>query len=322
MRKVFVYPSAGGINLYKKNIIDSFNNSIGYIVSNHKGTGEDWFNLYKNLDADIYIFSWPENLCVKFTGFIKFLYLALFVCIFRVLRKKVVWIMHNKHPHKRNNWRTKLGMKFMASLSSAVITHSREGVRYGEKLFGRRNIFFIPHPVYSTVIFDKSEETIWDYIIWGTINRRKKILEFFEYINDRPFYSSKKILLCGTCTDAFYEQTIKQTIGSNVTYYNRYIADDELKSLINKSKTILFTYANDSILSSGALIYSINFCKPIIGPYLGAFKDLEEIVSLYKDFSDIETLKPKANKGYIEKYIHDNQWKDFPSKIEQILYNY
>ena len=308
MKKVYIYPSAKGINSYKKNIIDSFRNSDDYTVTNHRGLGGDLLNLYNNLDADIYIFSWPENLCVRKVGVLKFVYLAFFICIFRAFNKKVVWIMHNKHPHRGNNWFTKMGMSFMANFSSVIVTHSSEGLSFLENQFGKRNGYYIPHPVYSTeIISQEQEETIWDYIIWGTINQRKKILTFLEFINGRSFFATKRILLCGNCPDTLYDKKIRQTKGSNVTYLNSYIEDHELKDMIKKSKCILFTYVNDSVLSSGALVYSLNFCKPIIGPNIGAFKDLDKIVSLYNNFEEIENIELKTNNSFIEQYIRDNQ---------------
>lgn len=319
MRKVYIYPPFGGVNLYKKYIIDSFTENKDYIVTNHDGIGKAWLNLYKNFDADMYLFSWPESLCVSMFGFMRFIYISFYIGLFRLFKKKIIWILHNKHPHNGDNWRTRFGMRLMARLSTIIVTHSKDGIQYLENVLKVNKGYYIPHPVYSTEIVP-CKELEWDYIIWGTINSRKRILEFLEFIRERPYYKTKKILLCGRCPDLTYNNKIEKIVGNNVTYLNRFVSDDELRELISKCKSILFTYLNDSVLSSGALIYSLNFNKPIIGPNLGAFKDLDKIVSLYNDFDDIENIDLKTNEDYIKDYIENNQWKDFPTKIENILF--
>jgi len=47
-----------------------------------------------------------------------------------------------------------------------------------------------------------------------------------------------------------------------------------LQNLIAKSILVLFTFSKVSILSSGILIDSLGYGANIVGPKVGAFKDL------------------------------------------------
>ena len=94
-----------------------------------------------------------------------------------------------------------------------------------------------------------------------------------------------------------------------------------MKLFISNSRSILFTYSSDSILSSGALIYSLNFLKQIIGPNVGFFHELKEIVRCYNNFEEISNIP--INEGVdefkIKSYINKNQWYSFPDKFNRLM---
>ena len=211
-------------------------------------------------------------------------------------------------------------MRTMAHLSNIVVTHSSYGEQLFNQLFPRLEgkCRYIPHPVYDTQMIP-SETIDWDYIIWGEVNSRKGIVEFLEYANQSRFFSDKRILICGKCNDSVYASKIQRYCNNNVSFVNRFIEDDELKTFIQRSAVILFTYSSDSVLSSGSLIYSLNFCKPIIGPNTGSFAEMAGIVTCYDSLKDIEHLKLLYSKELCLEYIEKNQWMFIPQKIDNLL---
>jgi hypothetical protein len=211
-------------------------------------------------------------------------------------------------------------MAFMAKYSTKIITHSEEGVSFFNQYYPKYKgkAYYIPHPIYTEQIFT-SDEIVWDYIIWGTITPRKKILEFVQYAIKEPFFQSKKIIICGKCNNTIYDNEIKKHITNNFTYINKFLSDEELSIYIKKSKCILFTYNAESLLSSGALIYSLNYCKPIIGPNAGNFIDLKNIVTCYKTFDEIPYLKINFDYNHLLYYIQENTWDKLPDKIITLL---
>lgn len=324
--KVYIYPTytprrdKSG-NLYIKYFHQSFQKEDGIETVNRLwkiGISSIAFNL----DAEVFIIQWVDLIPSKRLGKIQFLLFLFLILLISLMNKKIVWILHNKRAHNNKSQWVDFGMSFMAKYATCVVTHSEEGVTFFNKHYPeyRGKCYYIPHPVYTTNIYT-SETVKYDYVIWGSVSRRKRILEFLRFVNNSGFMKSKKILICGKCNDEAYAREIYPYVeeNPNICYINKFLDDDLLRQTITKGKVILFTYNADTVLSSGALIYSLNFCKPIIGPNVGSFADLQEIVSVYNTFSDIPLIKVKANETACIDYIKENQWQYFPKKIMNIL---
>jgi hypothetical protein len=130
------------------------------------------------------------------------------------------------------------------------------------------------------------------------------------------------MLICGKCNDENYLREINALITSNITLINEYIDENMLARMISESKVVLFCHSSKSILSSGALVYSLSYFKPIIAPNVGAFKDYNDLnlIQTYNDFSEIQEIackiKPKIDA--ISNHLINNTWYDF-CKI--LIYN-
>ena len=323
--KLYIYPTwtphrdKSG-NLYIKLFHEAFIKCKKFIVCNRMwkiGIGSTIFNL----DAELFIIQWIDLIPNKRFGKIQF---VLFLLIMQLLkfkkRTKIVWVMHNKHAHNGKSRLVDYGMMFMSKISDLVITHSNEGVIFFNTKYPNNagKCVYIPHPVYSDKLFLPCI-CDYDYIIWGGINKRKMVAEFLHKANNSIFYKTKKILVVGKCNDEDYCKLLNKETNSNIIFINSFLSDDELGNYIRKSRFILFTYNTDSLLSSGALIYSINFRKPIIGPNSGNFADLNTIVRTYSNFDDIEKIDYFDNSAECEEYIRNNKWEFLPNKIFSAL---
>jgi len=323
--RVYIYPpyrekiqKTG--NKYSQLLWNSFEESSDFEVINHRVTNKPFYDFIFNVNADIFIFSWIESYAVSLRRMGRFIYVLSFILILRLLNKKVIWIMHNKHPHLKSTKTTDWAMRTLAKVSTHVITHAAEGVEHFEHhLKGRcGKCVFIPHPVYTDEFFD-SYPIRWDYIIWGNISPRKGIVEFLNSIKGKSDFSDKKILICGKCEDKHYAQQIEDRCSENIEFINGFISDEQLREYIGASACILFTYQESSILSSGALVYSLNFCKPIIGPNVGSFSDMKGLVKCYNSFADIPNISIEPNIQLVKSYIQNNTWKQFPQKFKTIV---
>lgn len=321
MEKVYIYPTytpsrdKSG-NLYIKFFHDAFNKEKGLKIINRL-----WqigiTSIAFNLDADIFIIQWVDLIPGKRLGKVQFVFFLLLVKVISLLKKEVVWVLHNKRAHNNKSSWVDYGMDFMAKNASCVITHSEEGVSFFNEKYPKYKgkCHYIPHPVYTSQIYP-SKNNEYDYIVWGTVSKRKNVLEFIKFAITSNEMKSQRILIAGRCSDSQYAKKINETItNSNIVFDNRFYSDEELRNLISQSKIILFTYNGESVLSSGALIYSLNFCKPIIGPNVGSFADLKSIVSVYNKFSEIPHLILKSNAEACKQYISENLWEGFPNKL-------
>ena len=319
--KAYIYPPYKGRilkigNKYTQLLWNSFEGSPDFEVVNHRVINKPFYDFIFNINADIFIFSWIESYAVSPMRMWKFIYVLSFILFLRLMNKKVIWIMHNKHPHLKATKTTDWAMRTLAKVSTHVITHATEGVTHFEqRLKGRcGKCVFIPHPVYTDELY-KSYPLMWDYIIWGNISPRKGIAEFLNAIKGENYFADKKILICGKCVDKHYAKQIEDNCSENIEFINDFISDEKLREYIGASASILFTYQE----SSGALVYSLNFCKPIIGPNVGSFSDMKDIVKCYDSFADIPNINLELNTQFIKSYIQNNTWKQFPQKVKVIV---
>lgn len=323
--KIYIYPTytpsrdhSG--NLYIKYFHDAYHADKEYKVVNRL-----WqigiTSILFNLDAKVFIIQWVDLIPGKRLGKLQFIFYLLFVGLARLLGKKVVWLLHNKHAHNGNSKLVDVGMAYMAKMATSVFAHSEEGIRFFDSMYPKYvgKCSYIPHPVYTSEIYE-SKTPEYDFIIWGGISRRKMVAEFLHAANQMPFFKEKKILIAGKCGDKEYLNEINNELRDNMTFLNRFLSDDELRDYISRSRCVLFTYNADSMLSSGALIYSLNFCKPIIGPNVGSFADFKGIVSVYNTFEDIPSINLEySNLQACKDYVVENKWETLPKKISDIL---
>lgn len=327
MKRIFFFPIQykSDANKYTFYFVEALNKKYHIVNKNKK---KSLFNILKSfLRSNIFIFNWTENFAFEKLGkYYKIPIYILSTLYLKIFKKKIIWIFHNKYSHSGYNYLSYFLLKYNACISNLIITHSKEGVSYCKKHYHKNsNIIFLPHPIYPDAKLLSYEEK-YDIIIWGKILKYKNILDFLIFWNTTKEAKYKRILICGKCDDIDYDSLIKKQteINSNIEYRNEYISDENLNIYISMSKCILFTYASNSVLSSGALNYSLSFKKKIIGPNKGAFNDLSElgIIYTYKEYREINELLLKDyinNNEILEQYLTDNSWDNFVSNFDNYL---
>ena len=316
------YPNPYIVNLEKSlslnfNIINKKNNKIGVF---------DLFNyLFR---TDIFYFNWIESIPYNRFGKLQAIFFYLFLRLVKFSRKKVIWTLHNKYSHdKGKNFWTDFMYKILIDNSDLILTHSWEGrkfikIKYPNAVF---KVKYIVHPMMEVFPFVK-EEKKYDFLIWGSIQPYKGILEFLQFVNNSVEMKCFKILIIGKCDDEQYNFSILELLSENITYYNRFFKISDIAHFVNQSRFILFTYKTVSILSSGALMDSIRMRGSIIGPNDGAFKDLNQHPFIHT-YDRIEELAEIYNKyqsensfnNEITKFCRHNTWELFGEKLKMQL---
>lgn len=320
--KMFIYPTFDpkrdkSGNRYIQLFRESFEKNSRWEVINRCPRSEA-LGLLLNADADIFVLHWVDLIPSKPAGRLQELFFRAGVWLAHTRGKKIVWVLHNKAAHDDRSSRPFAMMDFMSRYADGVLTHSQEGVRFFKEKYPSCTApcFYIPHPAYTDEIITCNSKPGYDYIIWGNISRRKNILEFVRHAGTNEYFKNRRILICGRCREREYDRAIRECLPQNIEYCNKFLSDDQIRGLISSAAVILFTYAERSILSSGALIYSLNFAKPIIGPRAGSFADLKDIVACYDSFDDIPYLTLPDGIGAV-RYIRENGWSDFPEKFRK-----
>lgn len=329
MNSIYVFPHTDKLNNpYIKNLIRGLKKD--YIIQNENeylkfGVLDLIINISK---TDIYFLNWIEALPDRKFGIIQSLILPLFLLLVKITNKKIVWVLHNKIAHNKNQFLLKkLLFVLMLFSSDVVFTHSKEGIKYAGSLVKNVSdkIVYIPHPVDNKLIKEQSQKSI-DILIWGNLERYKGIHEYLEFHNQTNL--TYKVLIVGRTSDHDYLKTLKSYESDKIKIQNQFLSFEELKTLIGKSKAVLFTYNSNTVLSSGVLADTISLGGKIIGPSFGAFKDLENegLSFTYSNFAEIPELLTKITKTSnfdllekIEYYIQNNDWNCFSNKVSVSL---
>jgi beta-1,4-mannosyltransferase len=334
MLRVFFYGRIGfedaeDPNPYISDLVNSL--SQNFEIANKKDYKIGVLGLFRYLfRADIFYLNWIENIPNNRFGSLQSLAFFLFLLLTKVLGKKTVWTLHNKYSHdqKRNYW-IDLIFKTMIKYSDLVLTHSQVGLDFiNEEYPGHSSkAVYIIHPVAEALPIEPDSEKKYDFLIWGSVQPYKGIVEFLKFVNGSPDMQSLKILIVGKCFDKDYKKEIDKYLSGNVIYLDEFYELKDISVFASQSKFILFPYKTESILSSGSLIDSIRMHACIIGPNDGAFKDLSiySFIHTYNSFEEIITIhkncksSPVLYYNQIDKFCEDNSWDRFAGKFEKAL---
>jgi beta-1,4-mannosyltransferase len=313
-------------NPYELNFINSLlsRSTVTNTQVNKSGVIDFFKYLFK---ANVFILNWIENLPVRRYGKLQVVVFSLFLFIAKIIKKKIVWILHNRYSHdrKKNKW-TDYMFHFMMKNSDLIITHSSEGIEFALKYYPKyvSKVKYFIHPV-QKILYNKLDKKVekFDLLIWGDIHPYKGILEFLKFVKDSKVLSSLKILIVGKCLDQEYRLKINPYLSENIIYNDKYYDLKEITNFANQAKFTLFTYKPESVLSSGSLMETIAMGTIIIGPNIGAFKDLSSygFIKTYNSYSEIIDIFNNYNKSKdsvyseIEKFCHENSWDLFGNKL-------
>ncbi len=218
----------------------------------------------------------------------------------------------------------------MLKKSDVIITHAKEGL--GLIPVGKASLF-THHPVSTTYSLpEKREKYFYDIIIWGTISPYKGISAFLKFLEERGLIRKYRILLAGkiTTSDLAEELEVYSQKYENLEIMDEFVETGKLIKLIQSSKITLFTYHSESILSSGALMDSLTYGATIVGPGVGAFKDLNELelIETYTDFNSLLTVvdpllnSPEENhtrKLRMDEFMKKNSWSQFSNSLLELI---
>ena len=332
MKTIYFYPQfdyekEASPNPYIKDFQRSLEGNFKIINHkvNHKGV-LDFFQYI--LRTDIYIFNWIEDLPIYKLGKLQTLFFLIFLAFSRIFRKKIVWILHNKYSHfsKKNCW-TDFMYKILMKYSDLIVTHSRQGISFVKENYPTEvsKVCYINHPMREKPIEVKGVEAEkkYDFLIWGTIQPYKGVLEFLKFLNFSEERGKVKLLIAGKCFDPSYREKMLPYLNENITFKDNFFSLKEILKMANQVNFILFTHKSVSVLSSGALMDAVSMGVKIIGPDHGAFKDLSSLnfIMTYKNYEDILKLN-QTNKDIpvnfeeLTSFYSENSWEGFGNYME------
>lgn len=275
--------------------------------------------------CNIIYLNWIEDVVDKRFGYLQvpLLFLLLLTCKLTGIR--IAWFIHNDVSHSKKNFKLKkIIRKIMMRFADVSFCHSQQlSIKHQV-----RSLKVFDHPVEETELLKEQSTTDYDLLVWGSVSPYKGIMDFarFNYNSDK--LNDQKILVAGRFSSLEFYTEVLQFHRSNIELINKVQDEEALIDLFSRSKYVLFCYQSASVLSSGALCKTLSYGKTIIGPNLGAFKELGEkgLIYTYNSFDELahmlqgadKHLKP-IDKQYIKQYIQKTSWQNFKNFLVENL---
>lgn len=336
MKKAYIYP----ISLYLDQTLpnpylDNFMDVLGstYEFLNRENPSNkgilDLLIYFRKIDT-IFL-NWIEDLPDKRGGVFQAFFFMAMVYVLKMLKVKVIWVMHNKKSHYDSNKRLK-GMlfRFVLRKSDLIITHAKEGLHYLEeyRVKNKEKGIYYPHPLFQKSLKMKADPSI-DIFIWGSIIPYKGIDQFLSYLHEHQLDKKYRIVVAGKVKPPEYEETIKKYCNEQIQLDNRFVPEEEVKAYMSDSKSVLFTYIGSSVLSSGALMDSLSYGLNVLAPHVGAFKDAKEegLIETFNSLDDLVIslddylISSENKKELIKEFIRENDWIQFSKKVTSWIDN-
>ena len=337
MKKAYIYPISSRFhgqthNPYMENFMDSLEDNFIFVNRNYPSK-IGVLDIYRYYFSIQYIFfHWPENIAERKQGILQTLFLLLIIAVTRLKGINIIYVVHNKVSHSQKRFKTKRFIaKMMAGKCRLLITHAGEGNNFIESLTKKnKKVFFFPHPIDDPGTFKKEKKDI-DILVWGNIAPYKGVHNFLAGLKNQENQWNGTVLIAGKVSSPDYYKELISIKPGNVTILDDYIDDDKLKTLINRSRIVLFPYHRKSVLSSGAFAKTLAYPVNIIGPACGAFLDFKEFKHIHtfetqnQIYDKIREILSDDNQtpdpAIIKKLTNDYSWTSFGKAFKSFLNN-
>lgn len=274
----------------------------------------------------IFNFNWIENCMEQNTeteikAKLKYLRMVIFFASLKILRKKIVWTLHNKisHDSVHIEYKNKL-MRNLAKRADAVVVHCSESIPVLRNLnpkISLKKVHLINHPNYISNYQTKEHKDYREklgiskddvvFMFIGQIKRYKNIevlIEAFSSLN----LQDAKLLIAGRGAGDYLEE-IKKLIAENenIVLYPEFIEDDEMKGFYGASDIVVLPYDIEGSLNSGSVYMSFSLHRTVICSEIGTMKQLKDKTFSYSYSYESKDEHVKNLAACMQKAYSDNQ---------------
>jgi glycosyltransferase involved in cell wall biosynthesis len=214
---------------------------------------------------------------------------------------KLLYTVHDAMPHAINvNFKTRFFFHTPAQMlikkCPILITNSEEQKKYLQTHFTGKHIYFHRFPslitdsiVNGDLICDEIIKEK-DYILFfGSIHHYKGVDLLYDTYLANPELQKSKLVIAGGGGGIYFNRNINRE-NNNVIVINRFIKEEEIKSLFENAKCVVYPYRK--ITQSGVISLAYLFSTPLLVSDLPYFKNLiiEEKTALSFKHNDSHSL--------------------------------
>lgn len=328
MIKVGIYPSAidREKNTYFR-MIEKCLSQLGFQTI-------DWNAAIFDSNAQYIILNFYENISkrILISALGKYIQKVAFLLVIKVLRKKIILTIHNKHPHDNGYpFFTDRLMKKEILLSDAIVGHTSITVDiikdYASK-FDDKKLFIVPHPLYEVVgEFEKISNIPTDsrrkmVLLFTGCIRKYKNIELIIRLAKEKLNDEIRFVISGACNDEEYIKKLKHMARGieNISFSFEYLDEYDLQKIISECDLLVLPYDKRSTLNSGMMHMAFSMGKTCICPDIGTAIDMPDgLLYIYhydenseeSHFSGLKSSYEKAYKDFTEGTLIDKGLKCF-----------
>lgn len=223
------------------------------------------------------------------------------IYLFKLSGKKIVYTLHNKHPHEQNKGGLSYQlMKLLCRKSDAIIGLCDETKSIVDEIDPKcvNKVRIIPHPNYIDNYAGVETKDIRNkfgfnsndlvFLFLGVISKYKNLDMLIDTFSKNQF-SMFKLIIAGNPDDIEYKSKLMKLCDktNNIKYDFRHIPEEDIPDYYHACNVVVLPYQKDSYLNSGAVYLSFSLKKTVICPLIGSIKDLKDKSFVYTyDYAD------------------------------------
>lgn len=240
--------------------------------------------------------------------------------------KKLVWTMHNRTSHETGlSFFSRTLTYLLVRGADRIIIHSKiSKALLNEYIKGSdRKAVYLPHPNFigsygSIPAVKKSllKDQRLNLLFLGAIKPYKNIELLINIAKKFPL--SVQLTIAGKPSAKGYHDKLQNIAQreENIHLALRFIADDEIPTMLSASDLLILPYDIKSSLNSGTVILAFSYKKSVICPVIGTISDLEDerkyvLDYSYNNFQEHEQSLTKSVERAIEMKSSDPYIFDF-----------
>lgn len=240
-----------------------------------------FFKLLRNRKNNYSNINWLEDRIgyQKWPLIVDVAYIFFVVFVLKIVSKKIIWTRHNVMPHEKCSEAVYFFICwFLRVLCDSTIVHAaRDDVQFDH---------VVAHPLYVDSP-PKVCESSYDFVFIGAIKPYKDLDLLLE-----AWPRHKSLLVAGQCADKEYEKRIKEISdvrSLNIEFINKYLTENEIFEIMQKSASVVIPNSNRSMIASGVFFLAAAHGVSVFCRRSSFSIFLEENYSFVRVF-DIENL--------------------------------